>query len=309
MILWRAVADDSRRFLNVASTVVVKPAARPATPQRAYLVVLAGPQMGEMYKLEAGAELLIGRVEGVQLLLTDDGASRRHARITMEGAEIRIQDLGSRNGTFVGGQRVTERTLVDGDKIQIGVSTTLKLTLTDDLEEEYQRRLVAAALRDPLTAVYNRRHFEERMAAEFSAARRHGSPLSLMVIDVDHFKQVNDAHGHLGGDAALKMVARVLQEAMRKEDILARYGGEEFVVLARGTDLDGATRFAERIRGHIENARCSWDGREIRLTVSIGVTQLAPGMSVQQFIDTADRGVYRAKHAGRNRVVATLAED
>jgi diguanylate cyclase (GGDEF)-like protein len=283
------------------------PAARVGVPERAYLVILAGSQMGEMVRLESGSELIIGRQEGVGLLLNDDGVSRQHARIRMQGANVMLTDLGSRNGTFINGTKITERQLADGDKIQIGVATTIKYTFTDNLEEEYQRRLVEAALRDPLTGVYNRRHLDERLEAEYSASRRHGSPLSLLVVDVDHFKTVNDTHGHLAGDAALKMVARALSEGLRKEDLLARYGGEEFVVIARGSDLAGATQFAERLRERIESARCMWNGKELRVTASIGVAQLGPGMTVQQWIDAADRGVYQAKHGGRNRVCATPA--
>jgi diguanylate cyclase (GGDEF)-like protein len=299
------VPERKERFPNsAASTVVAMPAARVGAPERAYLVILAGPQMGEMVKLEPGSMITIGREEGVQLLLNDDGVSRQHARIGMLGAQVTIVDLNSRNGTFVNGAKVAERKLSDGDKIQIGVATTIKFTFTDNLEEEYQRRLLEAAMRDPLTGVYNRRHFDERMQAEFAASRRHGSPLSLLVVDVDHFKMVNDTHGHLAGDAALKTVARVLSDGLRKEDILARYGGEEFVVIARGSDLAGATQFAERLRERVERSSTRWEGKELRVTVSIGLAQLGAGMSVQQLIDAADRGVYQAKHNGRNRVVA-----
>ena len=297
--------DRKERFpASAASTVVAMPAARVGAPERAYLVILAGPQMGEMVKLEPGSLITIGREEGVQLLLNDDGVSRQHARISMHNAEVTIADLGSRNGTFVNGVKITERKLADGDKIQIGVATTFKFTFTDNLEEEYQRRLLEAAMRDPLTGVYNRRHFDERMQAEFAASRRHGTPLSLLVVDVDHFKKVNDSHGHLAGDAALKTVARVLSEGLRKEDILARYGGEEFVIIARGSDLAGATQFAERLRERVEQSSTRWENKDLRVTVSIGLAQLGGEMSVQQLIDAADRGVYQAKHNGRNQVVA-----
>src|SRR5262249_797283 len=155
-------------------------------------------------------------------------------------------------------------------RIQLGVTTVIKFTVTDDLEEEYQRHLMEAALRDPLTGLFNRRQFDERLSAELSAARRHGNTLSLLMIDVDHFKVINDTHGHLAGDAALKMVAQSLLEASRREDVVARFGGEEFVVLARGTDLGGAQRFAERLRRKVERSSCRWEDAELRVTVSIG---------------------------------------
>jgi diguanylate cyclase (GGDEF)-like protein len=282
--------------------MVALPAARLGAPERAYLVLLAGPQMGQMLKLEPGKDILVGRDENAQLRLTDDGVSRQHARIALHGSEARILDLGSRNGTFINGDRVAERPLNDGDKIQIGVATTIKFTITDNLEEEYQRGLLEAALRDPLTGAYNRRHFDERLAAEFSGARRHGMALSLLVIDVDHFKSINDEHGHLAGDAVLRAVAGALQEGLRMEDILARYGGEEFVVIARGTDLSGATQLAERLRRRVEAIRCTWQDKLLRVTVSVGVAQLEGTSTAEQLIDAADRGVYQAKRSGRNQV-------
>jgi diguanylate cyclase (GGDEF)-like protein len=290
---------------EASSTAISLPSQKIGTPERAYLVILAGPQMGEMLKLEPGQEIVVGREQGVGLVLTDDGVSRQHARLSMTGSEVKVADLGSRNGTFVNGTRVSERVIADGDKIQIGVATTIRFTFTDNLEEAYQRRLLEAALRDPLTGIYNRRHFEERLQAEFSGARRHGTALALLVIDVDHFKKVNDTWGHLAGDAALKMVACTIQEALRKEDILARYGGEEFVVVARNTDLVGALQFGERIRRCVEGARCLWEKAEIAVTVSIGAAQLGVEATVAKLIEDADRAVYQAKRTGRNRVCAT----
>ena len=130
------------------------------------------------------------------------------------------------------------------------------------------------------------------------------------MVDIDHFKDVNDAHGHLAGDETLKMVAFVLRGAVRKEDVLARYGGEEFVVIARETGLDGARALAERIRRAVEKSRCSWQGTELGVTVSIGVTvsvgltEYVPGRSEREFVEAADRALYAAKQQGRNRVVA-----
>jgi diguanylate cyclase (GGDEF)-like protein len=291
-----------------SSTLVAVPVARfDGTRERAYLVVLAGPQMGEMFKLERGHDLVVGREEGVPILLTDDGVSRRHAQVSLRDGEALLRDLGSRNGLFVNGKQVQEHLLSDGDKIQLGVTTTIKFTFTDDLEAEYQRRLVDAALRDPLTGLYNRRHFDERLGAELSAARRHGTPLTLMVVDVDHFKNINDTHGHLAGDAVLRQVAEVLQAAMRKEDVVARFGGEEFVVIARSTDLAGASRFAERIRRQIEERVCSFERLELQVTASIGIAELGAEGGAQDLLDAADRALYQAKASGRNTIVVAGA--
>ena len=278
--------------------------------KRHYLLVLSGPQFGRIFMLEPGRELVIGRREGCDIVIRDDGVSRRHASILAEGGGARVRDLGSQNGTFVDGVRVTDCRLEDGNRIHMGVHSTLKFCFSDELEAEYQRKLAEGALHEPLTGLYNRRHFMERLAVELAAAQRHGRPLSLLLIDIDHFKQVNDAYGHLAGDEALKMIAHVMQGALRKEDVLARYGGEEFVVLARETPLAGGKALGERIRKAVERSRLTWEGHDLSLTVSIGVTvsvgvsHFEPGFTERQIIEAADRALYRAKQAGRNCVAA-----
>jgi diguanylate cyclase (GGDEF)-like protein len=280
-----------------------------------YLLVLTGPQFGEVFDLAPGEELLIGRSPDAQIRIQDEGVSRRHATIVAgTGAgDARLADAGSANGTWVNGGRVHEAVLQDGTRFQVGAHTTLKFVFSDDVEAEYQRRLAHGALHEPLTGLYNRRHFMDRLSAELAASQRHGRPLSLLLVDVDHFKRVNDAHGHLAGDEVLKSIAQILQGVVRKEDVVARFGGEEFVVLARETALTGARALGERIRRAVERSRVEWDGREIAATVSVGVTvgtglaQFEAGRTAQQLLDAADRALYRAKQGGRNGVVATPA--
>ncbi len=284
--------------------------ATPDAPRSAFLLVLAGPQLGEIYPLAAGRELVLGRREDADIQVRDDGVSRRHATLRVEGESARLVDLGSANGTYVDGARVPEAVVTDGTRLQMGAHTTFKFIWADELEAIYQVRLAEGALVDPLTGLHNRRHFEERLGAELAAAQRHGRPVSLLLCDVDHFKNINDDHGHLAGDETLKMVAFVLRGAVRKEDVLARYGGEEFVVVARETPMDGAQSLGERIRRAVEKSRCTWHGHDLGVTVSIGVTvsvgltEFVPGQSEREMIESADRALYLAKQAGRNRVVA-----
>ena len=281
-----------------------------ASAKHAYLLVLAGPQFGEIFPLPAGRELLLGRRDDADVTIRDDGVSRRHATVCVEGEGALVTDLGSANGTFVDGRRVPEAHIRDGARVQVGGHTTLKFIWADELDARYQMKLAEGALQDSLTGLYNRRHLDERLASELAGAQRHGRPLSLLMVDVDHFKAVNDAHGHLAGDEALKMVAFVLRGAVRKEDVLARYGGEEFVVIARETSLDGARALAERIRRAVERSHCAWQGRElgvtvsIGLTVSVGLTEFVPGRTERELLEAADRALYLAKEQGRNRVVA-----
>jgi diguanylate cyclase (GGDEF)-like protein len=277
--------------------------------KHAFLLVLAGPQFGEIHPLQDGREVVIGRREGSDIHLLDDGISRRHASIRVEGEGGVIRDLGSANGTYVDGRRVAEARLADGSRVQLGAQTTLKFAWTDELEARYQMRLAESALQDALTGLYNRRHFEERLASELAAAQRHARPVSLLLVDIDHFKSVNDRYGHLAGDEALKLVGTVLSGALRKEDVLARYGGEEFVVIARETGLAGGKALGERVRQAVERSRLSWEGSDVGLTVSIGVTvsvgisEYVPGRTDRELFQAADRALYAAKQAGRNRVV------
>ncbi|HZZ83999.1 MAG TPA: GGDEF domain-containing protein [Anaeromyxobacteraceae bacterium] len=276
-----------------------------------YLIVLSGPHFGEMYPLEPGRELTIGRRDGADIRIRDEGVSRRHASIQVQGGAAQLRDLGSQNGTFVEGARVNAMRLEDGARIHLGVSTVLKLAFADRVEAEYQRKLAQGAMHEPLTGLYNRRHFMERLAAELAAAQRHQRALALLFVDIDHFKAVNDRFGHLAGDEVLRMVAYVLQGAVRKEDVLARYGGEEFVVLARETGATGARALAERVRKAVERSRCGWQEHELGVTVSVGAAVLSglphyvPGETERNLLAAADRALYQAKAGGRNGSVTS----
>ena len=214
---------------------------------RAYLIVLAGNSVGEMYKISK-SETVIGRGSQADIHVVDDGISRRHAMIVHSNEAVVVKDLGSTNGTFCNGERITEHTLSDGDKIQVGSTTILKFTFHDSFDETFQRQMYESALRDGLTKIFNKKYFLDRLESEFAYAIRHQPPLSLVMFDIDHFKKINDSHGHLAGDYALVTLSQVVGQTIRQEDVFARYGGEEFVVICRGVDLPGASQFGERIR-------------------------------------------------------------
>jgi diguanylate cyclase (GGDEF)-like protein len=296
-----------RSIDKLEKTTAAPAPTRPALEKTPFLLVLSGPQVGELHKLKPDMVTVIGRGE-TDLRIEDDGVSRKHCSIQPRGKGAMLVDLGSANGTFVDGERVRERLLASEDRFQIGTSTTLKFSIADELEAAVQRKLVEAALREPLTGLYNRRHFQERFAAEVAVAHRHSRPLSLLMIDVDHFKRVNDRYGHLAGDEVLKTVARALAQGIRIEDILARFGGEEFVVLAREAAAPEAMAVAERLRQLVEVAQTRWESGHdvpvgIGVTVSVGVAQLAPGETERDLFENADNACYRAKKSGRNRVV------
>jgi diguanylate cyclase (GGDEF)-like protein len=303
-----AKADD-----ELDQTASAVPRAPVPGARHAFLLVLAGPQFGDVFPLPDGRELLVGRADQAQIQLRDEGVSRRHLTVRVDGATAEVKDLGSQNGTWVNGSRRATARLADGDRVQLGAATILQYVHADELEARFQLEIAVGALQDPLTGLYNRRHLEDRLSSELSAARRHGRPLSVLLVDVDHFKAVNDRHGHLVGDDALRMLALALRGAVRREDVLARYGGEEFLVLARETGADGARVLGERIRAAVETARVRFDDVELALTVSVGVSvsegdgRYEPGRSERELIEAADRAMYEAKRQGRNRVVVAPA--
>jgi len=174
--------------------------------------------------------------------------------------------------------------------------------------------ILIAALPDPLTGAFNRRYLDRRLIEEVSRARRYALPLSIMMLDIDHFKQIDDRHGHQAGDQVLSSFGRVVNREIRALDILARYGGEEFLVVAPQTPFSRAADIAERLCKCIESHRFNLPDdrsgvREIIVTVSIGMASLGDGLdSVEQLIQAADANLYRAKREGRNRVIARMPD-
>lgn len=270
----------------------------------AALTVLRGENVGSLYPIDAD-ETMIGRSTEVGITLPDDSLSRQHARILRGDGVYTIEDLGSTNGTFVDGERLAApRVLEDGSRIHLGSRTVLHFRMHDAVELEAARQTYALAVRDPLTGVFNRRHMQERLWSEAAFARRHHTSLSLILLDIDHFKRINDEHGHTIGDAALCQLASALTTLTRQEDVLARYGGEEFALIARGIDRKNTLALAERMRSTIEAQRLPIEGGEVSFTVSIGVAHYEPGgeREAQEIFEAADRALYAAKDAGRNHV-------
>jgi two-component system cell cycle response regulator len=290
-------------------TTRMSPAPRPAGSEEnaAYLVVLAGSAVGEMYKVDK-ERTVMGRGDTADVRLLDEGISREHAQIVQEvntnGKQAILEDLGSTNGTFCNGTRVQRQVLSDGDKILLGSTTILKFTYTDKLDEMFQRQMSESALRDGLTKAFNKRYLTERLDNEFQHAMRNDAPLSLVFLDIDHFKKINDAHGHPAGDHVLVELAKLVMGSLRNEDIFARYGGEEFAIVSRGIDVADAQALAERLRSAVEEHPFSFEGRSISVTISVGVARAPrPGVATpSEFVAVADETMYEAKRSGRNKV-------
>jgi len=251
--------------------------------------------------IELGYEAVeIGRSSECTLALKDDLVSRRHTRIKRIFALYFVNDLESANGTFVNGERVSMAQLNDGDQIRVGDST-LKF-VANYHEVEYSRRAFTLATVDPLTGAHNKWHFDETLAKEVHRAAGRGTSLGLIVLDIDHFKRVNDTFGHPAGDLVLAKVAETIKAWLSPESVFCRVGGEEFAVIAPGMDRSAVLGVAEQIRVAIEGVSLDHEGRSIAVTVSLGVAELAPAEGPNDLYRRADEKLYASKAAGRNRV-------
>jgi diguanylate cyclase (GGDEF)-like protein len=271
---------------------------------RVVLLRLDGVEAGRIWRL-GKTPCVVGRNTQSQLMLDDGGVSRQHARISWNGKTHVLEDLDSRNGTFVRGSRQTRVELSDGDLIQFGPHACFRYTMTDALQERLLGQLFESSTRDPLTGAYNRHHFDERMRAELAYAVRHSTNLSLIMFDIDFFKKVNDTLGHAAGDAVIRHIARLTTGQLRSEDVFARYGGEEFVVLLRGIGPKDAVRVAERLRASIDTLAATFHGTRIPVSISAGCAHLEEcrRRSADELLAKADGRLYAAKKSGRNRVL------
>jgi diguanylate cyclase (GGDEF)-like protein len=265
------------------------------------VVVVQGPSAGARVALDR--EVVIGRDPRCELPVGAADVSRRHARIVPEADGHRVVDLGSTNGTWVNGRPVTSHQLVAGDRLELG-SCVLRYLRQGEADAEDLGALADLARKDALTGLANRRAFEESLQREVARARRTGSALAVVALDVDHFKRVNDMHGHAAGDRVLAELAARAQRALRAEDLLARIGGEELAALLPGATLAAAAEVAERIRNAVCDASIPVGSTAVALTVSLGCASLDPEeRDAAQLLARADARLYDAKRAGRNRVV------
>jgi diguanylate cyclase (GGDEF)-like protein len=267
----------------------------------ACIVIIYGPDLGKRLELGAAA-FQIGRSAKNDLFIDHESISRNHARITFDGTSHWLQDLKSTNGTFLNDEAISERPLRDGDRIRIG-QTILKYVMGENVELAYHEEIYRLMTVDGLTQIYNRRYFDEALEREINRSRRYQRVLSLIALDIDHFKQVNDTYGHLAGDGLLRQVTAAIKTRLRREDVFARTGGEEFGIILPEVALDGARQVAEKVRGIVETLQVTHEKIVIRCTVSQGVAASDGGESSgKELYKRADEHLYAAKQAGRNRV-------
>jgi len=273
------------------------------TSRRACLIQYSGTKTGKRYILDEEG-LVIGRTEGASIQVADLSVSRRHARFTRSGTSWVLEDLGSANGTYVQERKISRAELAHGDMLRLG-SVVFKYFADGSSEGALVDNIYKKATIDPTTGIYNKSYLRDELESHFKLARNYNRLLSVLILDLDHFKKVNDTYGHNCGDAVLKQSAELAKLKVRKNDILARFGGEEFVVILPETDLKAGFELAERIRSAFAGASFRYESHVLRQTISIGVAQYDPKMqNFSQLLEVADKKLYEAKGSGRNKVSA-----
>lgn len=271
-----------------------------------YLIIIGGNHVGKLYQLDK-AELVAGRSPDCAIWIEDNAISRKHFRILKDAGKYVIEDMNSTNGTYINNRRVQTAVLAAGDKIQISTETIIQFDFFDENRKISEQKRYEMGVKDAVTGAYNKSYFLQRIADEFSFSQRQSQPLSVVMIDIDHFKLINDTYGHLAGDQVLQEVGRIVMDMIREEDVFCRYGGEEFVIIMRNTACQAAVNLAERVRKKIEAARFeSLDNQVIKVTISLGAATNVD-KSFRDYVallGEADKYLYQAKGSGRNRVMA-----
>ena len=300
--------NEAERITEVSDlgTAAMESLRKPTTRDRALLVRLDGVHAGQVYALEQ-LPITVGRHPQNAVRVDDPSISRFHAKLARRDGRFVLEDLGSRNGSFASGSKASSFELTSGEVLKLGPRVSFRFTLVDHEEERLLKQLHESSTRDALTGAYNRKHFNDRMNTELAYALRHKTNVALILIDIDHFKSVNDTLGHPAGDAVLKSVAKKLQMRLRTEDLFARFGGEEFAVLLRGVHRAGAARLAERLRTTVATVPTVWQNKPVSITISAGCAALSCARTPSEaaLLEVADRRLYMAKEQGRNRVIST----
>jgi diguanylate cyclase (GGDEF)-like protein len=259
-------------------------------------------ELGKRYLLQESI-INIGRGASNQVVVSSDAVSRNHARLERRGAYMLVSDLSSTNGTFVNNERTrpVNARLNRGDQLRIG-DTVFKFLSGSDIESQYHAVIGHMAVTDGLTNLANRKHLDSMLSEEVQRAQRHNRDLALLMIDIDHFKTINDVHGHLTGDRVLAGMALLLRQRLRSGDRVGRYGGEEFCAVLPETDLPSALSIAENLRALVATSPFPVESKRLAVTVSIGAAGMTSPMQATDLYRAADRKLYQAKNEGRNRV-------
>ncbi len=290
---------------------------RPPRDLRPALVFLSGDLLAVPIPLER-EEVILGRALEADVRINDSKVSRQHAKLTTmvksQTGELEyvLTDLFSRNGTFLNGEKITREILQNGDKITIG-EHIFRFDLLDEIDLEYQKQIRRLLSHDDLTGLLSSRSFFSELRREAARAKAEIRGFCVLMMDIDHFKSVNDTFGHLTGSKTLEEIGFCITQNLRSGDVAARFGGEEFAAFLLDASLTQAIVAAERIRAEIENTEFSVvrHGKPTethRITISIGIASYPMDSSDPiELVELADSALYRAKREGRNRVCAYRA--
>ncbi|MBK9440776.1 MAG: diguanylate cyclase [Comamonadaceae bacterium] len=276
-----------------------------ANQSHACLIVVHGPLQGKRFEISANS-MRLGRDASADIVIDDPKVSRQQATLQTDAGVVSLIDGGSTNGTAINDTRLHRgdmAVLRRDDLIKVG-STVLKFLPQGELDARFIDALENRAHCDTLTQVYNKGYILEALDAEFRKAQVLCTPLSLLMVDLDHFKAINDQRGHDAGDQVLIEVSQVLRQAVAgTRAVLGRFGGEEFLVLLPGLDRPAARCLAEDIRHRVEHQAVIYDTHRIHLTASVGLaSKTVESDSARELFKQADRALYQAKNAGRNQV-------
>jgi diguanylate cyclase (GGDEF)-like protein len=284
--------------------------------RRPALVFLRGELLAVPIPLER-SEVTLGRALDADVRINDSQASRLHARIRTENDEAtgetryRLMDLDSTNGTLLNGKPIDEAFLEDGDKFVIG-DHLIRFEMLDEIDREFQQQIHRLLVHDELTGLLTSKSFFSELRREAARAEADAKPFCVLMMDLDHFKEVNDTYGHLAGSETLEEVGAVIRNSLRAGDVGARFGGEEFAAFLLDADYAQGMVAADRVRAAIETHEfpatrrgSEEEPRTHHLTISIGVAAFPNDASDPiQLVEKADSALYRAKRSGRNRVCA-----
>jgi two-component system cell cycle response regulator len=304
------VARDDSTITEAAARTFKTPERSPVrgASQEACLVYIypTGPAMGSRYPLGA-KPVVIGRSDDCAVHNPDASVSRWHSRITRgDDGQYWVLDLGSTNGTFVNNACRQESVLRDGDYLRVG-NCIYRFLASGNVEAEYHEEIYRLTILDGLTQLHNRRYLTEFLEREVVRTVRHHHSLAVILLDIDHFKAINDELGHLAGDVALRELCARVRSVIREDELLARYGGEEFAIVLPEANIKMARETAERIRLLVEKKPFLFNDQTYPLTISVGVAVMAgnESLSVEALLNRADTNLHRAKQTGRNRVVVS----
>ncbi|HKZ76716.1 MAG TPA: GGDEF domain-containing protein [Pyrinomonadaceae bacterium] len=282
--------------------------------RRPALVSLRGELLAEPIPLERD-EVTLGRALEADVRVNDSRASRLHARLTTEEDPVsgqvrfKLTDLGSTNGTMVNGKLITETILNDGDKIVIG-DQMFRFDMLDEIDREFQQQIHRLLVHDELTGLLTSKSFFSELRREAARAEAESRPFCVLMMDLDHFKEVNDTYGHLVGSKTLEEIGGVIKEALRAGDVAARFGGEEFAAFLLDADYAQGLVAAERVRSAVAHhdfpvTRLDAPDKTHRITISIGIAAFPDDATDPiQLVELADSALYRAKRSGRNCICA-----